>query len=335
MLDDDISSFAVDAFFFQKNVWTKDVKNGGAAEVRMSLIDSFDLYERFLDMYSNIGLAEFEKQGLVQNHRKNSQFSVNCKTYSCIRFSTEGPDIPWRSRYNDDVMISLDYEKRGFVNVSSKIVCYQTPDTQSQAGGMTEAFHQEGTLRKVKYLVKAYPEHTFFTLKFGRFHHLVDYSKFEQTLHLKNGQPADLDQLTPASWNPDGAFQDYYLGYGSKEFQAKQEEARALHWKNVDDLLMAVYADQQIDECGYCGTEKIPIIRPADLRAADVEGLLGLKRKHVDELGVKPKPAAKKKRSKQSKAVGGETATADKQETAAPETMDSVPSGDLDEGPEF
>lgn len=335
MLDDDISSFAVDAFFFQKNVWTKDVTNGGAAEVRMSLIDSFDLYERFLDMYSNIGLAEFEKQGLVQNHRKNSQFSVNCKTYSCIRFSTEGPDIPWRSRYNDDVMISLDYEKRGFVNVSSKIVCYQTPDTQSQAGGMTEAFHQEGTLRKVKYLVKAYPEHTFFTLKFGRFHHLVDYSKFEQTLHLKNGQPADLDQLTPASWNPDGAFQDYYLGYGSKEFQAKQEEARALHWKNVDDLLMAVYADRQIDECGYCGTEKIPIIRPADLRAADVEGLLGLKRKHVDELGVKPKPAAKKKRSKQSKAVGGETATADKQETAATETMDSVPSGDLDEGPEF
>ena len=326
MLDDDISAFAVDAFFFQKNMWIKDVKNGGAAEVRMSLIDSFDLYERFLDMYSNIGLAEFEKQGLVQNHRKNSQFSVNCKTYSCIRFSTDGPDIPWRSRYNDDVMISLDYEKRGYVNVSSKIVCYQTPDTQSQAGGMTEAFHQEGTLRKVKYLVKAYPERAFFTLKFGRFHHLVDYSKFEQPLRLKNGQPVDLDQLTPESWNPYGSFQDYYLGYGSEEFQAAQEQALEARWKNVDDLMMAVYADQQIEEHGYFGTEKTPIIRPADLKAADVEGLLGLKRKHADEIGVRPSAAKTTKAKKAKTPVTG--STADDGETLAPSYAE-------DDGPEF
>lgn len=334
MCDDDITSFAVDAFFFQKNVWTKDTANGGAKELRLSLKDAFDLYERFLDKYSNIGLAELDKQGLVQNHRKNSQFSINCKTYSCIRFSTDGPDIPWRSRYNDDVMISLDYEKRGFVNVSSKIVCYQTPDTQSQAGGMTEAFHQEGTLRKVKYLVKAYPETSFFTLKFGRFHHLVDYSKFSQQLHLKNNVPVDLDDLTWDSWNEYGSFQDYYSGLGSEELQEEQERLRRLHWKNVDDLIMAEYADEQIDEHGYFANAKNPTLKVVDVKNADTEGLIGLKRKHVDELTSPEERRVAKKAGSEEKT--GSRQLVDDEPTGEPEAVsDEALEKELDEEPEF
>jgi hypothetical protein len=215
MMDDDIQTFAVDSFFFQKNSWTKPSKKKPIG-LRLDLKNTFELYERFLDKYENVGLAEFEKQGLTQNHRKNTHFSINCKSYSCIRFKTDGPDIPWRSRYNDDVMISLDYEKRGFVNVSCKMLAYATPDTQKQAGGMTEAFHQEGTLRKVKYLVKAYPECSFFSLRFGRFHHLVDYSKFDQ-LPVLSSTGDTLDDIT--------------------DFNPFNRTSATHHWQNIDDVL--------------------------------------------------------------------------------------------------
>ena len=291
MMDDDIAMFSIDGFFCQKGVWTKDKQDGGVENSRLSLIDVFELYERMLDKFSNIGLAEMDKQGLVQNHRKNCHFSVNCKAYSCIRFSTD-IDIPWRSRYNDDIMISLDYEKRGYVNVSSKAVSYMTPSSQSQAGGMTEAFHQEGTLRKVKYLVKAYPEHSFFTLRYGRFHHFVDYSKYDQTLHRRDGLEW-LDDLKPDTWNPYDAFVPKYADV-DQALGESLEDQRELHWKNVDNLLMAMYMDDELSKHGYFADSTIPEINITDVAEVDTEELLGVKR--VNE--VPAKEEAKDIRSK-------------------------------------
>lgn len=233
MMDDDIANFCCDAFFFQKAAWTRDRKSAEVTSWRFNIKNYFELYERFLDKYDNVGLAEIEKQGLVQNHRKNRHFSFNCKTYSCIRFNT-AIDIPWRSRYNDDVVISLDYEHRGYTNVSSKIITYMTPDSQYQAGGMTEAFHQEGTLRKVKYLLKVYPEVSYFALKFGRFHHLVDYSRYSQPLVLtSNGD--DLDDLTMYdTWN---------RGFGPRSWPTEDPNTGEpiLSWVNVDEQLNKEY----------------------------------------------------------------------------------------------
>jgi hypothetical protein len=282
MMDDDIQSFTVDAFFFQKNIWTKDIANGGVREKRLSLNDIFCLYQRFLDKFDNIGLAEIDKQGLVQNHRKNSQFSVNCKTYTCIRFRTDGPKIPWRSRFNDDVTISLDYEKRGFVNVSSKILAYQTPDTQSQKGGMTEAFHQEGTLRKVKYLVKSYPETTFAILKFGRIHHLVDYSKFRQRLARKPGYER-IDDLMPESMNPYGTFIPYLEGVTTH----KDKEA---HWQNIDDALMREYIMEQRKTIpGFAEGSKAVVPRSL-LPDPNAKPIVDDEVEELDELDSAPEP---------------------------------------------
>lgn len=271
MMDDDIVNFAVDCFFFQKSVWTKDVQDGGIKKRRISLNDFFELYERFLDKFSNIGMAELDKQGLAQNYRKNVHFAVNSKAYTCIRFGTEGPRIPWRSRFNDDVMASLDHEKRGMVNVSCKMISYQTPDTQSQAGGMTEAFKQEGTLRKVRYLVKQYPEVSFATLKYERIHHLVHYAKFTQEMVRKPGVE-DVRDLTTDSWDPYGTFHDYYKGITPED----ELDAR---WKNVDDLLMAEYIGEQRAKYGSFADGKKLIVNMRDVDAADIEGRLGLKRK--------------------------------------------------------
>jgi len=189
MMDDDIVGFQIDAFHCRKGVYTQARKNKNEDE-RLNIVKVFELFERLLDKYDNIGHAEFEKSGMAMNHRQNKHFSKNCKTYSCIRIRTD-LDIPWRSRWNDDVVFSLDAEKRGYVNVSSKIIAYATPDSQQQAGGMTEAFKEVGTIDKVSYLVKAHPDVSKLTLLYGRLHHQVSYGRFKQPLVLKDDVSLD------------------------------------------------------------------------------------------------------------------------------------------------
>jgi len=198
MLDDDITGFAVDSFFFQKGVYARPTKTKKGGQ-RLSIVKCFELYERFLDKFENVGHAEFEKTGMALNHRQNKHFAVNAKTYSCIRIRTD-LEIPWQSRWNDDVVFSLTAEKRGFVNVSSKIISYSTPESQQQAGGMTEAFNSVGTKDKVAFLVKAFPDVSVQTLLYGRIHHLVSYARFDQDLILKpdvtfDDLVYDLDEL--------------------------------------------------------------------------------------------------------------------------------------------
>lgn len=189
MMDDDILNFGVDAFFFQKSVYTTV---GGKISTRIHLVKMFELFERWLDKYENVGLAEFEKAGMAMNHRKNTHIATNCKTYSCIRIPTF-MDSPWEGRYNDDVCASLNVLRKGYVNVSSKLVGYQTPETQQQAGGMTEAFASiGGTFDKVAYLLKAYPDVSRMALKFGRIHHQVSYLKYNKNpLIFKDGVSLD------------------------------------------------------------------------------------------------------------------------------------------------
>lgn len=191
LMDDDIYSFSIDCFYFQKNVMTTPTKNFPTKE-RIDLIKCFELLERLSDKYENIGLVEFEKGGMAINHRKNRQFGIGGKAYTCMRINTE-VNIPWRSRFNDDVVYSLDYLKRGYVNLSSKMISYNTPESQQQAGGMTESFKVLGTMDKVRHLIKAFPDVSKLDLRFGRIHHRVAYNRYRNPLILKHG--ANLDDL--------------------------------------------------------------------------------------------------------------------------------------------
>lgn len=212
MMDDDITNFGVDAFRFQKSVYKR-------GEVRLDIVKIFELYERLLNKYENLGAAEMEKQGMAMNHSKNSHFAIGTKTYTCIRINT-AIDIPWRGRWNDDVIYSLDYLWRGYVNLSSKIISYQTPSTQSQAGGMTEAFmdtiddlddvlllkgapsreeiingrYQGGTLPKASLTKELFPAVADVVWKYSRPHHSIAYGKIEKELMLNDG--TNLDDLT-------------------------------------------------------------------------------------------------------------------------------------------
>lgn len=215
MLDDDVKGFGVDAFHFQKGIFAR-------GEERINLLQVFELFERLCEKYENLGLAEFDKSGISFNHKKNSHFSMS-KTYTCIRINT-AIDIPWRGRWNDDVIYSLDYLWRGYVNLSSKIISYQTPSSQEEDGGMNTkegwaaqadsesaaelleilalpgAIEEEvmksdyrGTLAKAKLPATLFPAVASAVWNYSRPHHRVAYNKIPKDLILKDG--ANLDDL--------------------------------------------------------------------------------------------------------------------------------------------
>lgn len=190
MWDDDIQSFSINAFYCQVQTYTQGSKNREARD-RINVVAALELFERLLDKYSNLGTAEFDKSGLSHNHRKNRHFAVGAKTYTCMRINT-AIDIPWRSRRNDDVVYTLDYLHRGLVNLSSKILVYNTPlpDNDKTAGGM-----DHDNLEKAQAIVNLYPSMSKVNpkkLKRGA-HHEVTYSRIVRELALKDG--SNLDDL--------------------------------------------------------------------------------------------------------------------------------------------
>lgn len=211
MLDDDILGFSMNAFHIQKGAFA-------AGDARLNVVEIFELYERLLDKYVNIGTAEMDKQGINTNHKTNlAHLTAGTKTYSCIRINT-AIDVPWRGRWNDDVIYSLDYLWAGYVNLSSKIISYLTPDSQSQAGGMTSGFKKAGedeeldeiaalpgapsieeiqeskyagTLKKAKLPQKLYPSVAHPVWKYSRPHHEVAWPTMDKDLVLKDGTSLD------------------------------------------------------------------------------------------------------------------------------------------------
>ena len=192
MMDDDIQGFGINAFHIQKAVHAR-------GEERLNIVEIFELYERLLDKYENLGAAEMDKQGINMNHTKNFHFAVGTKTYTCIRINT-ALDVPWRGRWNDDVIYSLDYLWRGYVNLSSKIISYLTPNTATQAGGMTEAFKKVGTIDKAGLPKKLFPAVSDVVFKYSREHHQIEYGKIEKELILKDG--SNLDDLILLPFTP-------------------------------------------------------------------------------------------------------------------------------------
>lgn len=190
MWDDDIQSFSINAYYWQPQTYTQGSKNREARE-RINVVEALELFERLLDKYSNLGTAEFDKSGLSRNHEKNRHLAQGAKSYTCMRINT-AVDTPWRGRRNDDVIYSLDYLQRGLVNLSSRIIVYNTPlpDNDKTGGGM-----EHDNLEKAQAVVNLYPflaSVSYTKVQRGAHHH-VEYGKVHTELALKDG--ASLDDL--------------------------------------------------------------------------------------------------------------------------------------------
>lgn len=85
--------------------------------------------------------------------------------------------IKWRGRMNDDLINALDVYRLGKREYSFKHLNLVLKSTQAEEGGLTDLYKKEGTVRKTAYAVLANPGAVKLVIKFGRYHHSVDWKK--------------------------------------------------------------------------------------------------------------------------------------------------------------
>jgi len=148
---------------------------------KKALGDGTFLYamEDFVLRYRNIALSGPAYESLVSKRQKQPALIYNTRIYSCLLIKNEIP-YRWRGRYNEDTDLSLRVLKAGLCTVQFVAFLQKKIWTQVMAGGNTEEFYaREGTLPKSQLLKKLHPDVTRVVWKFHRWHHQVDYTKFQ------------------------------------------------------------------------------------------------------------------------------------------------------------
>jgi hypothetical protein len=150
----------------------------------------FKAAEDFVNRYENVALAGFNYASQAHRKRKWPAFQVNTRIYSCILIKNDLP-YRWRGRYNEDTDLSLRVLKDGWCTVLFNAFQVKKEATMSMRGGNTEELYQgDGRLKMAESLQAQHPDVVTVTRRWGRYQHLVDYSRFKANrLKLKPGPP--------------------------------------------------------------------------------------------------------------------------------------------------
>lgn len=84
---------------------------------------------------------------------------------------------PWVARMNDDTINAINVYRHGGFEMSLRCMSMNMPPTQSESGGLTDIYKAEGTVRKSAYPVLLAPNAAKLVIKFGRYHHKVDWQQ--------------------------------------------------------------------------------------------------------------------------------------------------------------
>lgn len=84
---------------------------------------------------------------------------------------------PWRARMNDDLINAVNVWRHGGAELSVRYLAMNMPATQSEDGGLSELYRDEGTVRKTAYAVMACPSAVKLVQKFGRYHHRANWQR--------------------------------------------------------------------------------------------------------------------------------------------------------------
>ena len=88
----------------------------------------------------------------------------------------------WRARMNDDLINAINVWRHGGAELSVKYLAMNMPATQSEDGGLSELYRDEGTVRKTAYAVMACPSSVKLVQKFGRYHHKANWQRIAPKL---------------------------------------------------------------------------------------------------------------------------------------------------------
>lgn len=165
----------------------------------------FAAMEDFTTRYKNVGMAGPEYWMFAPNRQRQPHpFVVNRRIFSCnlIRNDT---GLRWRGRYNEDLHLTIDMLQAAWCTILFRtFLQFKTP-TQYMPGGNTEELYQvntpgvwnpDGTREKSFMSARQYPGIVTPVLRYGRWHHQADFSRFANLRLLRR------DDYTPEPVNP-------------------------------------------------------------------------------------------------------------------------------------
>lgn len=85
--------------------------------------------------------------------------------------------VEWRGRMNDDLINAIDVFNKGKIEMSFRFMNLTLAATQSEDGGNTDIYKLSGTVRKTAYAILIAPSAVRLVIKFGRYHHHVNWDK--------------------------------------------------------------------------------------------------------------------------------------------------------------
>jgi len=138
----------------------------------------FRCMEDFALRYENVAMAGPNYHFFAKRKQKIPPFVANTRIYSCNLIRNDVP-FRWRGRYNEDTILSLDMLKKGYCTVLFNAFLQGKMRTLTMKGGNTDTVYRGGTLPKSAMLVRVHRDVARLALKFGRWHHHVDYRRFK------------------------------------------------------------------------------------------------------------------------------------------------------------
>ena len=147
----------------------------------------FRVMEDFVDRYKNVRLAGPRYRFFCASDQKYPAFIKNTHIMSTILIDNS-LDIRWRSKYNEDIDLSLRVLKDGDCTILFNAFLQGKCATQTVGGGNTEEVYNadsmdyaDTTSEKTLVLYNLHPDMVKVVTRYGRSHHHINYDRFQKT----------------------------------------------------------------------------------------------------------------------------------------------------------
>jgi len=145
----------------------------------------FRVMEDFVDRYKNVRLAGPRYRFFCASDQKYPAFIKNTHIMSTILIDNS-LDIRWRSKYNEDIDLSLRVLKDDDCTILFNAFLQGKCATQTVGGGNTEEVYnadkmdyEDTTKEKTMVLYNLHPDVVRVVKRYGRWHHDVNYDQFQ------------------------------------------------------------------------------------------------------------------------------------------------------------
>lgn len=181
--EDSIKRGAEKHFLFDDNIYRFIKMEKGLRRKSASPIGLESLYvlQAFMERYQNLPLAGYNYSYFAGTWT-NKPFYLNSHVYSGMLIQNDMP-YRWRLKYNEDVDLNLQvlHDKKCTVLLNMYLIQKVSTVVKMKGGNQSELYKNNNPLKKqlkTKTLEQVWPQYVKSTIRFGRPHHQVSWTKF-------------------------------------------------------------------------------------------------------------------------------------------------------------